>query len=357
VQSYRAAHAHQAAQAFAAAEEAAQPSYSETRAIPLTRRASAEPSFPHYPPTENSFTPADAVPSSLRSQVAADSYAPHANTITPLTPPRPATLTERAGWLFAGVAAALVLTTFTGLSSSMREGLAGWIDPKPGTMLASALLTSDEQAAASGAVDATSEAEQAKVKQEQAQAQAKASEKHDDTRTVSVDDLPILTKNGRLVSGDSSKGRDRKDETSESSHESLASVGGRGHSRQGADSADSEQGAATSTSVTLSSLPHSEAQAPPARPAPKPQVIRFDPAAARRALASAVGRAQSCAGGQARGTIVVTFAPAGGVASASLASIEGPGVSKGCVVNAFRGARIMPFQGEPVTVQKSFQLR
>jgi hypothetical protein len=269
---------------------------------------------------------------------------------------------ERAGWLFAGVAAALVLTTFTGLSSSMREGLADWIDPKPGSMLASALLTSDQQVAASGALDAAVEAAEAQAKREQEQAQAKASEAHDQTRSVSVDDLPILTKNGRLVGGDGSRSHERTDETPESSRDSVASTGGRAHARESSDSregADSRKGA-TSASVRLSSLPHSAAAAPPtpaARPAAKPQALGFDAGAARRALASAVGRAQFCAGERATGTIVVTFAPAGGVASASLASIEGVDVRKGCVVTAFRGARIMPFQGDPVTVQKSFQLR
>ena len=239
----------------------------------------------------------------------------------------------------------------------MREGLADWIEPKPGSMLASALLSSDQQASAtaSGAAESPSQAAEAQAKREQEQAQAREAEKRDDTRTVSVDDLPVLTRNGELVR--SSKGKDRSDETSESSRESHASGGARAHSRQGV--------LATSTSVKLSSLPHSDSDAPkehpqssaPARPASKPQDLKFDAAAARRALASAVGRAQFCSGERATGTIVVTFAPAGGVASVSLASIDGTDVRKGCVVNAFKGARIMPFHGDPVTVQKSFQLR
>jgi hypothetical protein len=83
----------------------------------------------------------------------------------------------------------------------------------------------------------------------------------------------------------------------------------------------------------------------------------FDTSAARRALASAAGRASQCADSGTRGSVVVTFAPSGLVQSASLAQISGENVRQACVLRAFQSAQIAPYVGAPVTVRKSFRLR
>lgn len=322
---YAASGAFEAAQA-AHAFEAAQTSASEARVIPLTRRTGRDQTpYSHTPPGERSFTPADAVLDSFGAAPPADSYAPHAHALTPLQPPRSAGIGERAGWLFGGVAAAFLLTTFTGVGSSMREGVASWFDPKPRAVL------SDEAAsqAASAAQPTASETGST------ADTSDDAAEK-DAPNTVSVDELPMLSKSGEVLPA-REKAEARAD-----------------HAREKAK--DDEPATARSQSrAPTRAFAASHAQAAPA-PA-KPQPVRFDAASARRALQSSVARAQFCAAERANGTIVVTFAPAGGVASVSLANLTGDDVRKGCVLNAFRGARITPFQGDPVTVQKSFQLR
>lgn len=83
----------------------------------------------------------------------------------------------------------------------------------------------------------------------------------------------------------------------------------------------------------------------------------FDTNAARRALASAAGRASRCGASGTRGSVIVTFAPSGLVQSASLAQISGEDVRRACVLRAFQSAQIAPYVGTPVTVRKSFQLR
>jgi hypothetical protein len=80
----------------------------------------------------------------------------------------------------------------------------------------------------------------------------------------------------------------------------------------------------------------------------------FDPAQARRVLASAAGRARSCAEGALSGAVQVTFAPSGFVQGASLLNLDGEGVRSGCVLRAFQEARVSPFVGASVAVKKSF---
>lgn len=324
--SARAFEAAQAAQAFEAAQ-GFEGSSSEGRVIPLTRRTGQNPQAQlQHLPAESSFTPADAVLDSLGAAAPADSYAPHAHTVTASQAPRAAGIGERAGWLFGGVAAALVLTTFTGVGSSLREGVAGWFDPKPRAVLsaeATETVVATQPIATEGAPSSSRSSD------------TKPDE--DEPSTVSVDELPVLTKSGRVV-------------PARGEAEAAPVV-----AREKEKDKDDEPVARSHARSSARALSAAQAEAAPA-PA-KPQPVRFDPAAARRALQSSVARAQSCTGEQANGTIVVTFAPAGGVASVSLANLTGNDVRKGCVLNAFRGARITPFQGDPVTVQKSFQLR
>jgi hypothetical protein len=55
--------------------------------------------------------------------------------------------------------------------------------------------------------------------------------------------------------------------------------------------------------------------------------------------------------------VKVTFAPSGNVTSAQ---VEGPPFAGtpvgGCIASAFRGAKVPPFSGAPVTVSKSFSI-
>jgi hypothetical protein len=87
----------------------------------------------------------------------------------------------------------------------------------------------------------------------------------------------------------------------------------------------------------------------------------FDPAAARssmRAIAGSLGACKSSPdeeGGS--GNVRVTFAPSG---AATQAVVEGGGLAGtplgSCVASRFRGARVPPFAGSPVTVRQSFTL-
>jgi hypothetical protein len=95
------------------------------------------------------------------------------------------------------------------------------------------------------------------------------------------------------------------------------------------------------------------AEAPASEPA-------FDPAAARssmRAIAGALGACKSSPddeGGS--GSVRVTFVPSG---AATQAVVEGgvAGTPLGsCIASRFRGARVPPFAGSPVTVRQSFTL-
>ena len=86
----------------------------------------------------------------------------------------------------------------------------------------------------------------------------------------------------------------------------------------------------------------------------------FDRAAATAALSAAADAARSCkqsGGPTGRGEAKVTFAPSGDVTSAT---VEGPPFAGtpvgGCVASVFRGVRVPPFDGSPVSLTKSFDV-
>ncbi len=87
----------------------------------------------------------------------------------------------------------------------------------------------------------------------------------------------------------------------------------------------------------------------------------FDKGAAKRALVGAAKKAASCAKkGMAGGTgkVRVTFGTSGKVKSARITSARFAGSTTGkCAIGYFRGAKIPPFKGSPVTVAKSFTVR
>ena len=84
----------------------------------------------------------------------------------------------------------------------------------------------------------------------------------------------------------------------------------------------------------------------------------FNKSAAISALSSAAANAAGCkvpGGPTGSGKAIVTFAPSGRVTSANVSGGKFGGSSVGgCVASRFRGARVPPFSGSPVTVSKSF---
>lgn len=111
--------------------------------------------------------------------------------------------------------------------------------------------------------------------------------------------------------------------------------------------------------------PEAPAPAPaPEKPAPAPEPgggsREFNRGAATSALGSAAGGAKSCKkpdGPTGSGKVKVTFAPSGNVTSAQVEGAPFAGTSVGgCVAGVFRGARVPPFDGAPVTVSKSFNI-
>jgi hypothetical protein len=82
----------------------------------------------------------------------------------------------------------------------------------------------------------------------------------------------------------------------------------------------------------------------------------FDKAAAQAALAGAASRAAACpADSFANVTVAVTFVPSGRSTTANLEGGPFGGTPTGeCIVRAFRGLSVPPFEGDPVRVRKSF---
>ncbi len=274
---------------------------------------------------------------------AADSYAPQAHTIAPLpaSSARRSGVIERAGWLLGGVAAALVITTFTSFGASLHHNVADWLgfDAAPH---AAAALTLPSTKVDSGATKDESAQRKSSSKQEKA-----LSHQSDDDSTLSVEELPLLGKGGK-ASDERSERRSEGSSKTESTAFGGKARGGKGSAKQ-----QRAQRAATRASRSRADKARASGQ----RGGAPRNDVGFNAAAARRALASSAARAQFCAGERATGTVVVTFAPSGGAVRVSLANLNGEDVRKGCVVRAFRGARVSPFQGDAVTVQKSFRLR
>jgi hypothetical protein len=87
---------------------------------------------------------------------------------------------------------------------------------------------------------------------------------------------------------------------------------------------------------------------------------RFDAAATKAPLAQAATEAQACkqsGGPMGKVTVVVTFAPDGKVASATITDAPFAGTAAGtCISSAFKRASIAPFSGLPGTVSKTFSI-
>lgn len=96
------------------------------------------------------------------------------------------------------------------------------------------------------------------------------------------------------------------------------------------------------------------AQSPVAKTPVSGSSNSFDKGAARSAAVSAAQRVRYCAEGPASGTVQITFAPSGLVSNATIVRLKGDGIRSDCVLRSFQAARISPFAGQPVTVQKSF---
>jgi predicted Zn finger-like uncharacterized protein len=125
-------------------------------------------------------------------------------------------------------------------------------------------------------------------------------------------------------------------------------------------------GATSTKTDTKPKEPAAAATPPPAETAkptetpPPASGNEFSRSAATSALGAAAGSARSCKkpdGPTGGGKVKVTFAPSGNVTSAQVQGAPFAGTSVGgCVAGVFRGARVPPFDGSPVTVTKSFTI-
>lgn len=100
--------------------------------------------------------------------------------------------------------------------------------------------------------------------------------------------------------------------------------------------------------------------APPPPPPPPPATKDFDTAAASAAMNAAAGAAAGCKGedGSGSASVSVTFAPSGRVTSAKIDGGKFQGTpTGGCIATAFRSARVPAFDGGPVTVKKTVNIR
>jgi hypothetical protein len=93
---------------------------------------------------------------------------------------------------------------------------------------------------------------------------------------------------------------------------------------------------------------------------PAPPAAGIDQAAARRALANAAAAARSCKGQgeppSPHGQAVVTFSPSGGVTAVSISqSFMGTPIGS-CVISHYRNVRVPPFEGEPTTLNSTFEI-
>jgi predicted Zn finger-like uncharacterized protein len=101
-------------------------------------------------------------------------------------------------------------------------------------------------------------------------------------------------------------------------------------------------------------------------PAPKESASKpaaggsFDVAAAKTALASAANNASSCkeaTGPMGNGKVSITFAPSGRPTSVAVTGdLAGTSVGS-CVARLFRGVKVPPFSGDPVSVSKAFSVK
>jgi len=122
---------------------------------------------------------------------------------------------------------------------------------------------------------------------------------------------------------------------------------------------------------TVKSAPGGKAEERPKAEPPKAEPPKAEPAggggefdrgAASASLSSAAGTAKGCSvpgGGGPSGSakVQVTFAPSGRVSSVSVGPPYAGTPTGSCIAGAFKGAKVPPFSGQPVTVSKTVTLR
>ncbi|MCC6215288.1 MAG: zinc-ribbon domain-containing protein [Polyangiaceae bacterium] len=103
-----------------------------------------------------------------------------------------------------------------------------------------------------------------------------------------------------------------------------------------------------------------EEEKKPETPAPTGGGAPFNKGAAVAALSSAASAASACkrpGGPTGTGRATVTFAPSGRATNATVSGGAFGGTSVGgCIASVFRRAKVPPFDGDPVTVGKSFTI-
>lgn len=115
-------------------------------------------------------------------------------------------------------------------------------------------------------------------------------------------------------------------------------------------------GTATTTTTSTAATPPPTATATAETP-PAGGGAEFNRAAASSALNSAAGAARGCKkadGPTGTAKVKVTFAPSGNVTTSQVQGAPFAGTPVGgCIAAAFRGAKVPPFEGSPVSVSKS----
>jgi hypothetical protein len=270
-----------------------------------------------------------------------DSFAPQVSLASKARERGSSQVIERAAWLMVGVVLALVLTLFPEVTYQLRSQLAGWIAPEPDTVGEVTAATAQQPSKAA----ASAETKRALLAEETDKSKSAGEE----TSSVALEDL-FRDPSAKSKADDEANGADPDDRASRGKQARSGADGATGR----APTAGKARAVARASAAGKASARATKATA---KSQTQPSGAGFDTAAARRALASAVQRAQLCASERANGTVTVTFAPSGGVQGVGLVALRGDEVRKGCVVRAFRGARVRPFDGSAVTVQKRFQLR
>jgi predicted Zn finger-like uncharacterized protein len=106
--------------------------------------------------------------------------------------------------------------------------------------------------------------------------------------------------------------------------------------------------------------PEEEKKTEEVKKEPSSGVASFNKGAAVAALSSAAAAASGCkrpGGPTGTGRAVVTFAPSGNATSANVTGGSFGGTSVGgCIASVFRRAKVPPFEGNSVTVSKSFNI-
>lgn len=198
--------------------------------------------------------------------------------------------------------------------------------------------TSEEVAAAKA------EAEAAKKKAEEIAKKAEEEKKKLEAEMKKAKEEAAKKDDGKKDDGKKDD-EEKKDEEKKDEEAKTAAAG------------DTKSGSSSSPSSSKDDEKKDSGSSAPASSGAPP----FNVGAAKAALSAAAANSAACGkpgGPTGAGRVQLTFATSGRVASASIVSGPFGGTAVGgCVVSAFRGARVPAFTGTPQTVSKSFKIQ